>query len=130
MGMEPPTSFFAEIQTKKTNCTITDSYKIYGSRGGSFYNAKPSTARSGTRVKRNRANLCTESGTDVASQLSKQAISVFARQKQLSTSRRENMEQAREKQFQKDMVERRKTLVNGVMPRTVFDFKMDSMMQQ
>lgn len=40
------------------------------------------------------------------------------------------MEQAREKRFEKDMVERRKTLVNGMMPRTVFDFKMDSMLQQ
>ena len=37
------------------------------------------------------------------------------------------MELAREKKFEKDMVIRRKLLVNGAMPRTMFDFKMDSM---
>lgn len=71
-------NFFAEIQTKKSGLSAVIPVSIY--------HGKPQTARSGIRVKRNRANFgeqTNSSNIDVASHLSKQAISSYAKQKRL-----------------------------------------------
>ena len=55
-------------------------------------------------------------------QLSKEAIALFAKQKRAQTSRRENQEETKKKEFDKQMKRRKEKI--GMMPRTVFDFKM------
>ena len=56
--------------------------------------------------------------------MSKQAIALYMKQKRLSTANRgQNNEQQQQKKFEKDMV-KRKAMLSGRMPRTVFDFKM------
>jgi len=57
--------------------------------------------------------------------LSKEAISLFAKRKRASTSRREHQNQARKKQFDKEMNMRKQRIC--MMPRTVFDFKMQNL---